>query len=145
MQLNTKDLNTIPKDDYPIFADGIYFCKIKEAKVEPSKSGNGKLLKIQLVPSGDTLPLRSGSEIKNNGRIIFDMFSLTPTENYDPDRKLAEIANAINLKEGNLSLESLLGQWVKIKLGYKPEKDSYPEANKVNKYLPITEADGFNG
>lgn len=143
MQLNTTALSTIPKSDFPVFAEGIYYTKIKDAKVEPTKSG-GNMLKLQLVPAGEELPLHNGGMIKNTGSVIFAQFSLTATDKYDPNKRVAELSRAIKNPGDNLELAQLIGQWVKVKLAYKPAKDGYEEGNEVKKYMAIEEADGFN-
>lgn len=137
MIINTRNLSEIPKSSNALIADGIFTAKVKHAEVKPTQSG-GKLLKLQfLLHAGEVIHDRAtGQEIPNKGKVIFDQISLTPTENWDPDVKVAELARGVKWEEEQISVEGLIGRWVRIKVAYRAGKDGYEDQNIVKGYLP---------
>lgn len=154
MIINSVDLNTVPKDSFPVFAAGDYFVKVKEMKTETSKTGS-PLLKTTLTIVGakgfdaDELPKHDGGTVKNSGFNLFHQVSLVPNEKgtYTQEminRTLADIYRALGGTSGQLDTESAPGKYLKVKVRYKAAKDSYNEGNEVSRFFPITEEDGFN-
>ena len=99
---------------------------------------------------------KDGREVENKGQMVLTRyFSMVPTENYDPDKSVKELAVAIkHPPEQDLEVENLDGKIVMIKVEYKAAtvltdaekaqgKKAYGEGNDIKRVTPVPEDDQF--
>jgi hypothetical protein len=95
MKLNTKSLVDV-EIGMPVFAEGNYHAVIDKAEVKPNKAKDGQNLEIVYSLRDPVLVTKDGKEITNKGRFkLTRRYSLKPTDNYDPDTSIKELAVAI--------------------------------------------------
>lgn len=144
MKLNTKSLKEIERG-FPVLAEQVLFAELN-AEIKPKKNGDGQNLEVNCRILNEEVLKKDGSTLNNDkGKLTFKYFvSLVPTAQYDPDKSLAMIADAIKLPEdADLDIEDIQGKYVKIKLGIQPARDGRDEQNNVRALLPIKDTDDF--
>lgn len=148
MKLNRKKLDEV-QDKYPVFADGTYFAKL-EVEVTENKAKTGHNLKVKARLVADELFDREGNEMQNRNFVVNQYHSLVPTDEYDPDNTIKQLANAVGIpeevqnSEDGVTVEMLNGKYCKVILGYQAATEKYGESNTIKKYVAITEDDEFN-
>jgi hypothetical protein len=151
MKLNTKALADV-EIGIPVIADGVYHARMEKPEVKANKTGDGNNLVIMFRILDNPVFLRKdGKEIANNGQVVNTRyFSLKPTDNYDPDKNLKELAVAIrHPADKDLDVEDLKDKVVMIKVEYKEAteakdgKKGYPEGNDIRRITPVPEDDTF--
>ena len=137
MKLNTRALSEV-ESGFPVIADGTYTVKIHKAEVKQNKANTGNNLKLVFQVTDDPVIDRNGKELTNRNNVFVSRYiSLVPTDDYDPDRNLKELATAIQLpKDEDLRSEDLVGKVVKIKVTFKPAEGSFAEGNDVKSIYP---------
>lgn len=134
MKLNTKPLAEV-EVGFTNIQEGPYFVRIEKAEVKPNSKNTGNLLAMDLVVLNPTLlKYETGEPFENNNYKLFFNVSLVPTEKWDPNVRLREIADAIgNSPESDLMLEDLPGKIVKAIVKYRAAEGSYPARNEVSR------------
>jgi len=144
MKLNTKSLKDVERG-FPVLAEQVLFAELN-AEIKPKKNGDGQNLEINCRVLDEEVTKKDGSFLPNTkGKLTFKYFvSLVETPNYDPNKSLAMIADAIGLDEdADLDIEDIQGKYVKIKLGIQPAKDGRDEQNSVKAMMRIKDSDNF--
>ena len=144
MKLNTKSLKDVERG-FPVLAEQVLFAELN-AEIKPKKNGDGQNLEVNCRVLDEEVTKKDGSFLPNTkGKLIFKYFvSLVETPNYDPNKSLAMIADAIGLDEdADLDIEDIQGKYVKIKLGIQPAKDGRDEQNSVKAMMKIKDSDNF--
>lgn len=150
MKLNTKSLKDV-EIGLLVVADGVYYARLK-AEVKQNNAGSGNNLKIVAkILDNPVVAHKDGKEVQNKGQIMaFRHVSLVPTDDYDPDKTLKEIAVAIkNDPEADLNVEDINNKIVKIKVSYEAESKNeqtgkvYPEKNNIDRFTPVSADDTF--
>lgn len=145
MKLNTKSLAEV-EIGIPVLAAGVYHARMEKIEVKPNKRGDGNNLYIMFRVMDPEVPMhKDGSVVKNTGQCcISRYFSLTPSDSYDPDKAMKELAVAINLPPvSDLNVEDLANKLVNIKVAYKAAEGAYQEGNDVQRVTPIKTDDAF--
>ena len=145
MKLNVKSLAEV-EIGFLVIAPGIYHARIEKVEVKPNKAGTGNNLSVMFKVLDPTVTLnKDGSTQANKGNVIVSRYySLVPTDNYDPDKNLKELAVAIKLApEKDLNVEDLLLKIVNIKVTHKPAEGTYQDGNDVARVTPIKDDDMF--
>ena len=152
MKLNQKALADV-EIGFPVIAPGVYHARFNKPEVKPNKLKDGNNLVLNCTILDNPLSLhKDGKQIENKGRVKLSRYvSLKPTDDYDPDERLKEIAVAIKLPaEADLNLEDLENKVVMVKVGYRPEREDkdqpgkkYPESNEIERITPVPEDDHF--
>lgn len=151
MKLNTKGLANV-EIGIPIIAEGVYHARIDKKEVKTNKTGDGNNLVLMFrILDNPVFSFKDGREIVNNGQCVCTRyFSLKPTDDYDPDKAMKELAVAIKLPEdADLNLEDLDAKIVMVKIEHKSEeKDAktgkiYPEGNDIKRVTPVPDDDNF--
>jgi len=132
--LNT-DLDSVSLSK-PVLPAGTYVVKCQDMKIEPSKNGNS-LLRITLALAELAYDV-NGNAVRA-GFPIYDIVSLTPTENYtdaDIKRRLKSIRLAFTGKYDGpfMPLDQYIGLQAKVVLKVQPATDMYSERNAVVRY-----------
>lgn len=152
MKLNTEALSNV-KLGNPLLAAGTYYARVIKTELSPNKAGTGNNLNLQFKLHGDSLPLYEGGEYKNPGMVMFGTIGLVPSEKYNPNKNLKELAVAATGNkdfDGDItanddgSVSPFHGADIKIRVKYVPANGQYGEKNEVQGYLPILAADQFN-
>ena len=138
MKLNTKPLSEV-KLGMPVLADGPYLATLFKHEVKPNAKGTGDnlMLMFKLVPQ--TKFDREGHDVSNESIVMSLYASLVETENYDPNRRLCELADAFELdKSEDLTTEVLdkaaaEGQVVCLEVGYQAPEGQYGERNNIKR------------
>lgn len=150
MKLNVKTLADV-EIGLPVLTPGVYHARLK-AEVVANKAGTGNNLKVSAKILDNPVTLqKEGKEIQNKGQVLaFRHISLVPTDDYDPDKTLKELAVAIKLDPtADLNVEDLDGKTVNVKLSFEDEsKDAtsgktYPPKNNIDRFTPIKDDDTF--
>lgn len=147
MKLNTAPLQEI---DYgmPVLADGTYFAKIDDSKVQikPNKSGTGQNLVIPITIVSKELFTFDGKPLENRGQVKLTQYvSLVPKENYNPDQRLKEVAVACKVPEDKQDFEvSDVRGFIKVKVVYNKPQGQFGDGNSIARFLPIKDSDNFN-
>ena len=134
------DLEGIPTG-MPIVKTGLADLVVSEIKSVANKQGSGTNINITLK-STDPLESVSGETIEKGFPFYFTI-SLTPTEKYDPKRRLKEFRLAAT---GNQTgefwpLDQYKNKVVRVKLDIQAEStdpntgETYPERNKVSRFI----------
>ena len=146
MKLNTQNLKNV-EIGIPVITDAVYFASIMKAEVKENKSRTGNNLFLQFRVLDPVVQTHDGREITNRGQVVLSRYiSLVPTDDYDPDKNLKELAVAIGIPEGgDLNLEDLQGKKLKLKVVYRPAEGQYNESNDVKRFLPIKPEDNVPG
>lgn len=146
MKLNRAPLKDV-KLGQPMIQEMDYFASIT-GTLKDNKAGTGKNLVIQSVIVNEELVEReSGERFANKrGYKLTTNMSLVPTDNYDPDKRLKELAVAIGLPEYEDIEDTHLAKpvYVKVKVAYIPPKGKYGEKMDVSRFLVIKDSDKFN-
>lgn len=144
MKLNTKSLKDVERG-FPVLAEQVLFAELN-AEIKPKKNGDGQNLEVNCRVLDEEVTKKDGSFLPNTkGKLTFKYFvSLVETPNYDPNKSLAMIADAIGLDEdADLDIDDIQGKYVKIKLGIQPAKDGRDEQNSVKAMMRIKDSDNF--
>lgn len=138
MKLNTRALSEV-ESGFPIIADGTYNAKIHKVEVKPNKAGTGNNLKLLLQITDQTVVNYEGKEMQNRNNIFVTRYiSLVPTDDYDPDRNLKELATAIGLPaDEDLTTEALAGKELRVKVAYKAPEGQYPAGNDIRSFYAL--------
>lgn len=145
MKLNVKSLAEV-EIGFLVVAPGIYHARIEKAEVKQNKAGTGNNLLVQFKVLDPEVTLhKNGSTVTNKGNVyVSRYYSLVPTQDYDPDKNLKELAVAIKLDPtADLTVEDLLQKIVNVKLSHKPAEGSYQEGNDVDRVTPLKDDDMF--
>lgn len=150
MKLNTKALAQV-EIGFPIIADGVYHARIDKVEIKQNKKGDGNNLNITFKILDNPVFLhKDAKEVENKGQVsIIRTFSLVPTDNYDPDKALKELAVAIkHPADSDLEESHLKDKMVMVKIEYKaptekPGGGTYPEGNDVRRVTPVPDEDNF--
>lgn len=150
MQLNTKSLAEV-EIGIPVLAAGVYHSRIKTAEVIENRAQTGNNLKLGFTILDSPVTKSDGVEIKNNGQAYATRYiSLVPSDKYDPDKNMKELAVAIGLApEQDLQLEDLAGKIVNLKLSIQPARTdessgrTFPESNSVDRVTVVKGDDPF--
>lgn len=154
MKLNQKALADV-EIGFPVIAAGVYHARLNKPDLKENKMKDGQNLVLNVTVLDNPLVLhKDGKEIENKGRLKMSRYvSLKPTNDYDPDERLKEIALAIKLPlEADLNLEDLEGKLVMVKVGVRGERpkddrnpsgDKYPESNEIERITPMKDDDTF--
>jgi hypothetical protein len=159
MKLNVKTLADV-EIGIPLVTEGVYHARMAKVEVKENKTKDGNNLVVQYKILDPQVTLyKDGKVIDNKGNIVCTRhYSLKPTDNYDPDQSMKELALAIKLPvEEDLTLEALQAfsqrsgpdGIVMVKINHKPEeKDertgkTYPPGNDVARVTPMPDDDGF--
>ena len=127
---------------------------MSKVEVKANKTGDGNNLVIQYKVLDNPIFLyKDNKEIQNRGQVVATRhYSLKPTDNYDPDQALKELAVAIkHPADQDLNLDDLKNftGMVMVKIDHKPEeedpktKKKYPEGNDIGRVTPVPEGDAF--
>ena len=145
MKLNRAPLNEV-KLGKPMIQEMDYFASIT-GDLKDNKAGTGKNLVVTANIVNEELSEReSGEKFANKrGYKITTNVSLVPTDNYDPDQRLKELAVAIKLPETEDFDDKHLKDpiYVKVKVIYTPPKQKYKEKMEVARFYPIQDSDKF--
>ena len=144
MKLNSTNLSEI-KLGQPVLAEGVYFAKLSVA-VSPNKAKTGNNLVVTAKLLDETVVRREdGEEIENKGIKITRYISLVPTDNYNPDESLKQLALAVGMEDpSEVNTEDIDGKCTKVMLAYSPANDRFGESNDLKRFLKIVPEDGFN-
>lgn len=144
MKLNTKALKEIELG-VPVITDGVYYATVTKAEIIQNKSNTGNNLYLLFKIADPVVTKHDGTEVANRGQVVVSRYiSLVPTNNYDPNVSLKELAVAIGVPEGeDLNLEDLQGKKVKLKVAYREAKGGYNESNDIKRFLPLKPEDNF--
>jgi hypothetical protein len=144
MKLNTKSLVDV-EIGMPIFAEGNYHAKVDAAKVEPNKAKDGNNLTVTIVLLDPVLLRKDGTEVENKGRYkLTRRISLKPTDNYDPNTMLKELAIAIGHPvEEDLTVEDIVGKTCMVQLVVRPAEGQYAESNDIRRFTKQPADDTF--
>lgn len=132
-----EDLSSVDTS-MPILAADVYDLKIHEAKVAPNNEGTGQVLKLALKTTKDAQS-KSGENI-NAGFPIFHNIGLSPTEKYTKDMIKKNVASFLEAVGAGMTLnpvERLIGRNVRAKVTIQPERDQYPESNRIGRFVKI--------
>lgn len=148
MKLNTAALSTVALR--PVLADQTVFAVLKKAELKPTQSG-GQGLNVECRVLNPRIVLNDGKEIDNFGVSLFRFISLTPTEKYNPDKTIKELAIAVGIETDDIEVEQLNqpGLFLKLRVKYKAagtdkkSGKSFPEGNEIAGFLPIKPEDNF--
>lgn len=142
MKLNSKPLADI-ETGFPILAEGPYFVVIENAEAKPNKAGTGHNMNITLkVLNPQVTKYGTGELVENNGLKLFYQFSLVPTDKWDPDTKIRQIADAIGHPlDEDLELHHLKGKQCKAIVKYRAAEGQYPEKCEVTRLAEIDETE----
>jgi hypothetical protein len=150
MKLNTKNLKDI-EIGRPVLSKGTYFARRRSAKIEPNKAKTGNNLVIEFQVLNDELVTHDGNKVDNRGQCVYTRWiSLVPTDKYDPDQAIKELALASGRDKDDdrdFGLEDI-AEFMKIGLSVRaagPDKDGIqrPASNDIDRFYPITPADNF--
>lgn len=151
MKLNTKALADV-EIGIPVIAEGVYHARIDkvEVKANKGKDGNNLVLTVKILDN-PVLTHKEGKEIENKGQIVCSRYvSLKPTPDYDPDRRLKELAVAIkHPPEADLGVEDLKGKLCMVKMVHRDRRKDedtgkeYPESNDIARFTPMEDDDTF--
>jgi len=151
MKLNTNNLKDV-EAGFLVVAAGTYFAKVTSKKLEPNKTKTGNNLVIQVKLLDDTLIKFDGEKRENKGNALVSRWiSMLPTDKYDPDRSVKELAIASGRdekSEDDFNLEDI-AEYVKVVVDFEPAgKDPktgkmLPDRNGISKFLPILPSDNF--
>ena len=150
MKLNTKPLSEI-EIGVPVLSAGVYHAKISKVEIKQNKAGDGNNLMIMVKILDTPVMTHAGKEIENKGQCVNTRhISLKPTDNYDPDQRMKELAVAIgHPADQDLEVEHLKDKLIMVKLSVREaRKDEtsgkeYPISNEVDRYSPVSEEDTF--
>jgi hypothetical protein len=142
MKLNTKSLADVTLGT-PLLTEGTYFGKVLKADVKQNskKTGNNLAVEVQVLDQ-EVVERDSGKVLQNTGGFrLFRYISLVPTETYDPNRNLKELAVACGLPEDLEDLDSndLLEKVCKVVIKKKPADGQYAEGNDISGFKPVGE------
>lgn len=152
MKLNTKPLKDI-EIGIPVLCAGVYYARVHKAELKPNKSGDGNNLVVMFKVLNPTVHLHAtGEELENRGQVVMTRYiSLKPTDKYDPDKSLKELAVAIKHPETeDFELSSLEGKLLKIKVAVSENRkdeatgNEYPPSNDIKGFSKIGDDDPFN-
>ena len=143
-KLNTKALKEIELG-IPVIASAVYFASISKAELKPNKSNTGNNLYLLFKIADPIVTKHDGTEVINRGQVVVSRYiSLVPTDDYDPNIALKELAVAIGVPEGeDLNLEDLKDKKLKLKIAYREAQGQYGESNDVKRFLPLKPEDNF--
>lgn len=152
MKLNTKPLQDIEIGMMVLEDKQTLFARIGKAVVKPAKDKPGNTLHVPLLVVDNEVMKRGHGEnaaemVPNPGNLNFTFYvGMTPSDNYDPNKKLKEIAIAIKKEDTeNLDLDDIVeGTYIKIVTKFEPKKGQYPDRNSVVGLRPITDEDNFD-
>lgn len=135
MDVLSSDLENISLSK-PVLPAGTYVVKCQDMRIEPGKNGNS-LLRISLALA--ELAYDANGNAVRAGFPIYDIVSLTPTENYteaDIKRRLKSIRLAFTGKVGGsfMPLDQYVGLQAKVVLKVQPATDMFGERNSVVRY-----------
>ncbi len=150
MKLNTKSLKDV-EVGFPLLADGTYFCKVLKKGIEPNaaKTGNNLVLQVQILD--DSLVTHEGNKIENRGQVKLTRYiGLVPTDKYDPDTAIKELALAAGRPkddEADFSIEDI-ADFMKVKLSHRKAGLDRTGVNReastdVGRFSLITPDDNF--
>lgn len=152
MDLNTAPLSTIDREQFPMLAEGVYFAECTSAEVKEKKDGSGQNLLLVFKILDEYVNTAKNEEIKNSGYTLRQYVSLNakPGSNYNPDKQLARLADAISgfgqpgLQDPErLQLEDLVGACLKLKVGISQATEKYDAQNTIRDWYAIRESDNF--
>jgi hypothetical protein len=130
--LGTVDLTTV-ETGIPVLPAGDYLVRLVSMEQQTSK--NGKPLLVIKVETAEDSEDEKGNTV-NAGFPLFDRISLTPTENYNPARRLAELQEAfLGEKRPEFDTDDFIDGEARIKLKIE-ESDEFGRQNRVARYLP---------
>lgn len=145
MQLNTKSLVDV-EIGQPLFADGIYHCTVFKAEVKPNKARDGQNLEVTIQPAEPVIVTKDGKELPNKGRFkLTRRISLKPTDSYDPNTMIKELAVAVGHDvTKDFMVEDLQGKRLMVNIVVRPAEGAYPESNDIRRFSPVKEDDTFD-
>lgn len=149
MKINTVPLSQV-EVGYPLFAQQTAFALIEKVEIVPNKAGTGNnLLVITKLVDGQELALHEDGELREAKNLRYTTYiGLTPTEKYTEEmiaQKCKQLAVAVGFEGDDLETEHLVGQYVKVRLDVEVDTTGkYEPSNKINRFYPIKEEDGFN-
>jgi hypothetical protein len=150
VKLNTKNLKDI-EIGRPLLAKGTYFAKVKSKKLEPNAAKTGQNLVLEFQVLNDDLVTHDGKKIDNRGQCVYTRWvSLVPTDKYDPDTAIKELALAsgrANDDDSDFGVDDIT-EFMKIGLTVReagPDRNNvHREAsNDVSRFYPIKAEDNF--
>ncbi len=153
MKLNKKALAEV-EIGFPVIAAGVYHARLDKPEIKDNKQKDGQNLVLKLTILDNPIMLhKDGKEIENKGRVKLSRYvSMKPTDDYDPDERMKELAIAIkHPPENDLLLEDLENKMVMVKVSYRPERakkpeeggGTYPESNEIDRISPVPPEDPF--
>jgi len=127
---NTFDASTVePRGDFELLPPGEYVAHIVKSDLQPTKSGNGQALKLEL----DIL------EGPYTGRKLFDNLNIVHQNQQAQEiaqRTLSAICHAIGKLQVRDS-EELHFKQLKVKVKVRPPQNGYEAQNAISAYLPM--------
>lgn len=151
MKLNTKALAEV-EIGIPVIQEGVYHARLDKVEIKPNKAGNGSNLYIMVKVLDNPVMLKSdGKEIENKGQVVCSRYiSLQPSDTYDPNKILKELAVAINHPaDQDLEETHLKDKIVMVKIGWQDKRKDetsgkeYPASNTIDRFTPVPAEDTF--
>lgn len=145
MKLNTKPLKDI-EYGFPVIAAGTYlvgFLPQPESMIKSNKAGTGNNLQVRIVVLDENLIKADGSKFENHGQVKLTKYiSLVPTEDYNPDSMLKELAVACQVPADKEDFEiSDIKGIGRAKISYRPAEKQYSEGNSVDRFYALKEGE----
>lgn len=144
MKLNRTALSEVELGQ-PIINEGTYFARLSvTTKENNAKTGMNLVVTAKL--HDDTLTKRAdSSEFQNRGIKLTRYISLVPTDNYNPDESIKQLALAVGHDGDDVDTADIEGRDCKVVIGYAPANDKFKrDSNPIDRFVKITEADDFN-
>lgn len=126
----------------PLLKQGLYDLEITKAEVGTTDKGTEKLaLSLKTTKDAES----KDGETLNKGWMVYHNVGLTPTDDYPAKnigRNISMILKAAGLpnvtpRQVIDDPQQLVGKIVRCKVAIKPEKDGYPESNKISQFVEI--------
>lgn len=125
------DASTVePRGDFELIPPGDYVAQIVKSDLQPTRSGNGQALKLEL----DIL------EGPYRGRKLFDNLNIVhqnPQAQEIAQRTLSAICHAVGKLQVRDS-EELHLKPMKVKVKVQPPKDQYEAQNRISSYASLS-------
>jgi len=140
MKLNTKKLDQVAYGRV-VVATGSYLCRISGV-IEPNKAKTGNNYKVEHTLLDRELVTSEGVQVLNPGNVnVTKWIGLQPSEKYDPDRLIKELAVAAGVysDDSDVNTEDLEGKLVLVKLKHRKAEGANPESNDVAGWLPLSD------
>ena len=132
-QLNTKDLTNV-ESQRPLLKEGLAEVTLKSLELKDQKSPKtGKNLIVVLVTNNEQDGREAGKKVAA-GYKHTETVSLTATENYNPDERLAALQECFVGTKGRFNAGDMIGRTGTVRFKIESDKD-YGDKNRVQSWL----------